>query len=303
MSNRHRKPKGRAKKLKKLKENQGNQSNSSSHNEPSRNQVVTVNVGGQVALGGEIRIAETEDAAKQHLTDRTQDNSRYKEHTRGYEQNAIILSGLTLAVTTAYFIVTLGIFNETKRAANISKEGVDVSRNTLIASERPWMMPRTDVGDLTFGKDGAASIVATYSLNNVGHSPAVKVGAGAILYMTKSGLDAQDKRNEICRLANKAGEVGGQTIFAGDHTNFQGSLRVSQEDIKKSVVIPNFVTPSVIICIAYQSTLEKEWHYTGVIYDIRGINTMVKIGDRLPRDKMQFTYSTYRPIITYEEDR
>jgi hypothetical protein len=211
------------------------------------------------------------------------------------------------AVLIALGLLVVNIFQlrANKRAANAAKSAADTAHDTLIASNRPWMNAEMHViGPLAFN-DAGANIPVSYKLINVGHSPAMKVWADVELYLPLNPQrDTEVERIRLCGETIKQSINMGQTVFPGADTTGEVTTAVNPEAIQKAGTYnKSSVNASIIVCIAYQSTIEKDvWHTTGIVYDLwkvdeRGVRFAITPGKDVPLASLRFGYSFFRGTI------
>lgn len=203
--------------------------------------------------------------------------------------------------------------NATNRLANAAqtqasgtKESVAVARDTLIANARPWMNAEIHIsGPLTFDKTGAIYLPVVYALENTGHSPAINVWSQVELYLPHNPqIDTQIERERACGQAAEGSKMNGQTVFPGGaHPVGEVDTALNNEAVQKGQIFKDFINPTIIVCIAYQSTLEKNiWHYTGLTFDIHEMSptggmVAIQIGKDVPLDRLKFSLSFFRGVV------
>jgi hypothetical protein len=203
--------------------------------------------------------------------------------------------------------------NATNRLANAAQtqasgtnESVAVARDTLIANARPWMNAEIHIsGPLTFDKTGAMYLPVVYALENTGHSPAINVWSQVELYLPHNPqVDTQKERERVCGQAAEGSKMNGQTVFPGGaHPVGEVDTALNNEAVQKGQIFKDFINPAIIVCIAYQTTLEKNiWHYTGLTFDIHEMSptggmVAIQIGKDVPLDRLKFSLSFFRGVV------
>ena len=210
---------------------------------------------------------------------------------------------LLLAVYTGY---TIKMYRANRDAADAATSAAETASKTLIVSNRPWVTAQvTANGPLFFTPDGDAHLPITYKLSNVGNAPAMDVWSDQELYMAVDiQRDTQAERDRLCGETEKRSVNMGQTIFPGKDSGGNFVTLARKENIDQSIATKGpFLTPHIIVCVAYHSTLNtKLWLHTGMIYwinrvDERGLTYAVKVGERIPSERLSMAISFFRGII------
>lgn len=167
------------------------------------------------------------------------------------------------------------------RSANAAKESADVARDTLIATNRPWVSVDIGIGsDLVYDTEGNARITINFLLKNVGKSPAANVQI--IPKIAVIFGDSKSIQKEIAAAVRmKPPGLGnlGVTLFPGDTQLHAQSLPISRADIdafnKKMAAdygemsIGTAFLPTLVGCVDYKFTFTEGHHQTGFILDLR----------------------------------
>jgi hypothetical protein len=180
-----------------------------------------------------------------------------------------------------------------------------LTRATLELSQRPWLIADVRlVGPLKFDKMGGVTLPVWYSLKNTGHSPALKVWPSVEMFLPRNPeTEPNMERDKLCARADDSSSHMGQAVFpsgaAPDPTSIVGTA-VGKEDIQRGQILNGFIIPTVILCIAYQATLDNEWHHTGMIFEVHKIENgqpfAIKIGQDVPQDHLSFSLSFFHGI-------
>jgi hypothetical protein len=220
-------------------------------------------------------------------------------------KTAAELIGIGAVVFYTYY--AHGQWHEMIRAADATKLAADIARDTLIASNRPWMTAEIQItGPLTFGK-GQANLPLMYTLKNIGHSPALDVWSDEELYLPiNAQRDTETERARLCGETEKRSLTMGQAVFPGADSKGQIVTSVSDIAVQKNIAdnkLGGFITPAIVVCIAYRSTIEKDtWHHTGIVYDVWRVDEVggryaIMAGTDIPIKELRFTYSLFRPVL------
>lgn len=177
----------------------------------------------------------------------------------------------------------------TQVAAQAAKKSADTAASQLELTERPWMDASLIItGPLTIDQDGA-HLSAQITLENVGHSPAVKGDVQVKMFANfLEHPDSRKVREELCK------EVEGasaqplndkrqflQTWFLGKQlppTNYR--LSINKADLNKAAIdIPRSMFPdappkdqvfnaNIVFCVAYFSSFGETQYHTGYIWQV-----------------------------------
>jgi hypothetical protein len=187
-------------------------------------------------------------------------------------------------------------------AANAAQQSANVARDTLVATERPWISVKMQIGPkgLSFDRDGA-HLDVTIILKNSGKTPAVGVSIQGMPQLEPPvsivhglpimrGIAAQD---EICNAAKRQPfdlKGVGFTIFPGDTLTTNMLFGFGNEEAVKNIIAeqsqnPNrLYYPVFVGCVDYFTTLGDDLHHQSRFYYNVG---RVSTGGEL----MQFRYS------------
>ncbi len=163
-------------------------------------------------------------------------------------------------VTTAIIIaIYTGIaawqLCEMRKATRAATKSADTAQDTLIRSQRPWLVndgPATyKVGSVYKAQD-SAGVNFSFSVKNLGPSPALDAGFGVQPFVRTSGdtRDFEGARKQACQLADGVVNVNSQTIFPQQIV-----------DYGTGGFIPNFSKVRTVLfygCIAYRDQFDTK---------------------------------------------
>ena len=169
----------------------------------------------------------------------------------------------------------------TKRAADAAKISADVAKDTLIATNRPWVSVDISVAsDLAYDEQGDARVVIKFILKNVGKSPATNVQILAEIPVVFGDARALQKAISDREKLRPAGLGNlGVTLFPGETQIHTYNLPISRASIdafnQKQAAdhgLPAGSTtflPTLVGCVDYKFTFAEGHHQTGFILDLR----------------------------------
>jgi hypothetical protein len=213
------------------------------------------------------------------------------------------LQVIGLGVLIAYTAYAGLSWCEMRKAANAARDSVNVARDTLVASNRPWLDAEVQTtGPLIFDDQGGRLRIKV-TLKNVGHSPAVMAWSDEELYLASNPeLDTKIERGKQCDLTVQRSFKMGQTIFPGTD-GVGGLVNLQSQGTPQKV---GFTNPTIIVCVAYQSALnDKTQYFTSMIYDLweagEGAERLgITYGRGVPFDRLRFSLSFFHGVLTYE---
>jgi hypothetical protein len=95
-------------------------------------------VTGEIKVNGTVEVHGTENSAKEHRTERTEDNS-HKNQTHAYESSSLLVAKIAAFISAAYFIATVCILLETRHATKIAQITLDKTIENFQAEQRPYI--------------------------------------------------------------------------------------------------------------------------------------------------------------------
>jgi hypothetical protein len=147
----------------------------------------------------------------------------------------------------------------------------DLAQKSLVAVNRPWVKVDIQVaGPIIYNVNGA-NFTLSYSLKNIGHSPAVNVGVFPRLVY---GLGYTNNRAEMmkdisARKMEADGPGVGFSLFP-DETIVQNIIvTMSNDEIKGATRSSQAIYPSAVGSVIYRMALDDMLHQTGFIVQIR----------------------------------
>jgi hypothetical protein len=189
----------------------------------------------------------------------------------------IWMSVLTLLGIVGTVIYTARQWKATDKAANAARDAADTGRDTLIASNRPWLdVDISIVGPLMFDSAGA-HLEANIITSNLGHSPAIHVAKGQEFIQVIAG--SPNPWQEIKRRCQSADGQSAlpanrgvtQTIFPGKPQSEHWNLTLSLTEMSKEIIpgerLP-FIYPAIVWCVAYGADFSKSTHHTGYAWNV-----------------------------------
>jgi len=208
--------------------------------------------------------------------------------------------------------INIFLWTATKKSANAA----DSAAKTAVASIRPWIdLDAAVIGPLTFDNQGA-HLPLVVSIQNVGHSPAVRVGEHQEFIQTLLNSDPEPWQ-ELKRVCTQAAGESAQpanrgvtvTIFEKKPHFSQLQMTMGPQELAKTLKDifpempnpPTFVEAKIIWCVGYRGDFESTTHRTGYIWEVQrktknGFAHIERNGDDVPKEELVLTPSIFGPL-------
>jgi hypothetical protein len=180
----------------------------------------------------------------------------------------------------------------------------------LRLTQRPWVYPdATLASGLTVNPNGSINCRVDIHVSNYGNSPAVGISMHPAFHVTyKADRDVIEERMRLCKQTSLLAGWGSMLFPGGIHSYSENwGFSADAKDIERGTVDGTFYPISVIVCVAYRSTIDPNArHYTGRIYDLRQINpsdprgapVAIRYGESISLERLRLTPSmVFGPII------
>ena len=223
------------------------------------------------------------------------DGASAEDRLAAYTEWLTIWTGVLACATAGLLIATYFAARDTRRMASAAERGNKLSRDMLVATNRPWISAQVALlalgSPLTSTPDGW-QLSITYILKNVGHSPAAgaDVGANLIPFVTGSwpedslkgrniadmptlGTTTQIELEKLCKHAMEANESRfgfGRTIFPGDELRGTYTIHGYPPLFERAKRLePSYSGHfHLIFCVGYGSTFDEAPHVTAKAFTI-----------------------------------
>ena len=228
-----------------------------------------------------------------------------------------VLALSTLGLLAATFLAG----RDTRRMASAAENGNKLTRDMLVATNRPWISVRVELeSPLKFSPPNGWQITVAYTLSNVGHSPAASTDVVANMIpfvMTTWPVDSLNGRNvadmptlgtttreELDKLCTQVMEMSraragfGRTIFPGDELKGTHTIHGHPPLFEKAMELEPAYSGQfhLIFCVGYGSTFDDTPHVTAKAFtifkrNVRGVDENPKIrldGQTLLLNQLEF---------------
>jgi hypothetical protein len=155
----------------------------------------------------------------------------------------------------------------TNKAANAATVAADVAKDTLIATQRPWVFVKLQLGQRgLFFNMNEANLDLVFLLKNTGNSPAVAVRIEGSPRIDITINDRIIELEQICSIAlNRTPhpQDWGYTIFPGDTLTLPFTYTFADKEMLDKIVNEErgFIDPIVIGCVDYLFTFGELIHH------------------------------------------
>jgi hypothetical protein len=227
--------------------------------------------------------------------------------------DAIVEYTKWFAIFTLFLVLaTIGLFVSSEqtvrvasRSADAAKQAADVAKDTLTATNRPWIQIKaiTIASSLIFEPtpdDHEGRVNLNFLIKNTGNSPAVRIQVFTKLTIGNIS-DLRSAQKIYCDDIRALQDRGSNsrllqpeiTLFPGDQISIASVAWMNPDQLAEfrewAGKIPGaIVTPVIIGCVLYEFTFAKGYHQTGIIYGIRKLTPY-------PPDQPLPSYSTVPP--------
>jgi hypothetical protein len=179
---------------------------------------------------------------------------------------------------------TVGLLFVTGAYTVVSYCQWQTAKNTLVASQRPWVAFDVQITRSLVIDSNGANIGTGINLENVGNSPAVRLAVWPKFYpYTLNNLDAASERIKVCGQAPTNPTIT-DTLFQGPSRKIPKDwvLEISKDELDARIRSRPF-TPTIMVCVVYRTTFNDELHHTVKIFQVMPTNQgefiPLKVGD------------------------
>lgn len=222
-------------------------------------------------------------------------NADDAKEDRKYQTRTFLIASLTLVVLIAVVAINAWQLYEMRKAteaakisANAAKGSADIAKDTMVASNRPWLdVKPLIVSPLTFDNSGA-HLTVQIETNNLGHSPAVRVSDSEEFIQVIIGLpDPWQDIKRLCQQADAQSALPSnrgvtQTIFPGiSGRRERWSLTISPTEMNREInpgVRQPYLYPAIVWCVAYQADFSQVVRHTGYAWQVLRIDPKIPGG-------------------------
>jgi hypothetical protein len=157
-------------------------------------------------------------------------------------------------------------------AANASSRANDLSRQALIADQRPWIAVSIEPSGPITWANGGMQVPFKITLKNIGKSPALKLRhiEGMVLDMN---ADLLGRQSEFRNMLPVGGGIGAINLMPGDEVQVIINQQVDAQSVERSSAAraeqgPKLVVPVIVGAADYYTEFDADVHSTGFIYEI-----------------------------------
>lgn len=218
-------------------------------------------------VSGRVEISRAPSLEEQHNAERKEDKGQQEKDYRAAKW--------TLAFVIVYSFLTFLMYLTNKKAADAAENAANTARDTLVASERPWVAIahdslRMDHMTLLPDRENPPSYTlestALMTLENFGNGPALRVTPPMIrIYLVQN--PPPDWEQNACTLVEAFSEKGDATDVVTYYIMPRSTVPTqTQETQGLGRIDPaNVHTYWVSICFVYRDSLSKSVHHTKIL--------------------------------------
>jgi hypothetical protein len=177
----------------------------------------------------------------------------------------IAIGGLISAIIFGYQLREMQTAGDlTRESIRISADALKISRETLIAAERPWIsIAMTILGPLTFSAKGAEISIGV-ELKNHGHSPAMNV-RNFVVFDPTGG----QKGHDFCEFQRvRTAAMFAQVVFPNETILRTHIAHADISEFEKAAAKYGATPSSLTACVDYVSTFDDIRHQTQLTADL-----------------------------------
>jgi hypothetical protein len=176
-----------------------------------------------------------------------------------------------LVVWTALLFIGTGI------SAFVLWKTDNTLRETLVATERPWIIAETSISGPFVYTDDGASVTLTVHMRNIGHTPALSVMSFATIFFRApiEGTAVEIIKKSCDQVASQHLAVGygqGQSLFPNDDITETQTPKMGKKEVESERGQPSFFQPSVVVCARYKYAINDQIRQTAVFYRMSRVN-------------------------------
>jgi hypothetical protein len=188
----------------------------------------------------------------------------------------VTIAGVILVAMTLHY--TANALDEAKTATKVAQIGAEeaiktneITRQQLIASQRPWIKVTMQMADGMSFEDGALKTSVLFKMQNIGNYPAKNIWLDAAINIHKFG---SGERPEIylSRLIEdskiKRPMPMGRFLFPNDEYSIRFIYTVSSEEMSAAKERMNFIFPVIVGCVRYDFDNSPIGHHSAFVREI-----------------------------------
>lgn len=204
-----------------------------------------------------------------------------------------------------------------RRAVRKSDEATSLARQTLIATQRPWLqiVDCGIKGSLEWDELGNGVVPCRFLLKNTGNSPAITVSfnVSKLIHLRGENTDIISLYRAYCDRCQRGliAPQQGYIVFPDQTLDVPWKFTLDEDDFTKALAneasfrgVGKEVRIHMIVCVTYNTKLDSERRHTGGIYEIRRLvpgepreegGYPVEFGVTLPKGSAAF-YQSELPV-------
>lgn len=191
-------------------------------------------------------------------------------------KSLVIATWLTFVAVFIYAAITLAVYRAAKKSADAAEKAANTAQSQLEVAERPWIAIVVEPAGWITWNEGGLQYSFKITCKNIGKTPAFEVMhfESTTLKMLEDVGEAQ--RDLAKSFAINRPSYGADNIMPGDERQVIVRYQVPRKDVEDAIAYSNkkwpkaqaLIAPALIGVVYYRSSLDKERHQTGFIYEI-----------------------------------
>jgi len=202
------------------------------------------------------------------------------ENEKNIWDKASTLTSILLAFVALVQIALVLNANESARisanaavaAANASSKANDLSRQALIADQRPWIAISIEpAGPITWA-NGGMQVPFKITLKNIGKTPALRLRHIEAMVLDMNA-DLPGTQAMFRKMLPAGGGIGAINLMPGDEAQLIINQQADAQNVERSSAAwagegPKLVLPVIVGSADYYTQFDTDVHTTGFIYEI-----------------------------------
>ncbi|MGF6879163.1 hypothetical protein [Paraburkholderia sp. MM5477-R1] len=204
----------------------------------------------------------------------------HAEDEKNVWDKATTITSILLALVALVQIILVLNANESARisanaavaAASASSKANDLSRQALIADQRPWIAVSIEpAGPITW-QNGGMQVPFKITLKNIGKTPALRLRHIEAMVLDINA-DLPGTQATFRKMLPAGGGIGAINLMPGDQVQLIINQQADAQNVARSSAAwagkgPKLVMPVIVGSADYYTQFDTDVHTTGFIYEI-----------------------------------
>jgi hypothetical protein len=151
-------------------------------------------------------------------------------------------------------------------AANSAIKSNELSRQTLIADQRPWVTVNVEPAGPLIWMNGGFQVSYLFTIKNIGKSPALNVTNLAAVNLDRTS-DLSKEQAILSKIQDGGLSIDALNLMPEEERKIINHQQVDVAQVGRAVD-PKLIIPVLIGTIEYRTQFDRTIHHTGYIYEI-----------------------------------